>query len=156
MPTLKRVPAETAIDEGLSCSFCGRAPAADSDLIAGADVFICDECVAACSEMTAASGDERRANSDAEEGEDVEEPPVRQTFFRLLTDGDVAGLLPMDTLTEAMEMALRRFSTGGVVQPVRTVVPVGDQFFGLMPAYVHEPAALGAKLLSLFSRNKTR
>jgi alanine dehydrogenase len=156
MPTLKRVPAETAIDEGLSCSFCGREPAADSDLIAGADVFICDECVAACSEMTAPGGEERRADADSEDGKDVEEPPIRQTFFRLLTDGDVAGVLPMDTLTEAMETALRRFSTGGVVQPVRTVVPVGDQFFGVMPAYVREPAAVGAKLLSVFSRNSTR
>jgi ornithine cyclodeaminase len=157
MPALKRVPAETAIDEGLSCSFCGREPAAESDLIAGPDVFICDECVAACSEMTAASGDEPRADADSGDGEDVEQPPpIRQTFFRLLSDGDVAGLLPMDTLTEAMEAALRRFSTGGVVQPARTVLPVGDEFFAVMPAYVREPAALGAKLLSLFSRNSAR
>jgi alanine dehydrogenase len=154
MPTLKRVRAETAIDEGLRCSFYGREPAAESDLIAGADVFICDECVAACSEMTAAVDDDEGDDADSEDREAVEEPRSRrQTFVRLLTDGDVAGLLPMDALIEAMEGALRQFSTGRVVQPVRTVLPVGDAFFGVMPAYVREPAALGAKLLSLFTRN---
>jgi ornithine cyclodeaminase len=154
MPTLQRVPAESAIDEGLTCSFCGREPAAESDLIAGPNVFICDECVAACTEMTGASDDEWHAAAADEDGEPVEEPPQRAgTFFRLLTEGDVAALLPMDTLIEAMEGALRRFSSGGVVQPVRTVLPVGDAFFGVMPAYVREPAALGAKLVSVFSRN---
>src|SRR5436190_23938216 len=104
MPTLKRVRAETAIDEGLRCSFCGREPAAESDLIAGTDVFICDECVAACSELTASSDDVAGGDADSEDGDDVEEPaPIKPAFFRLLTDGDVAGLLPMDTLIEAME-----------------------------------------------------
>jgi ornithine cyclodeaminase len=154
MPPLQRIPAETAIDEGLRCSFCGREPAAGSDLISGPDVFICDECIAACSEMSAASEDEPSSSADSDDEAPAEETaPLRQTFFRLLTEGDVAALLPMDTLIEAMEGALRRFSTGGVVQPVRTVLPVGNGLFGVMPAYVRQPAALGAKLVSVFPRN---
>jgi alanine dehydrogenase len=54
-----------------------------------------------------------------------------------------------------MEDALRQFSSGKVVQPVRTALSVGDDnaFFGLMPAFVREPAALGAKLVTFFVRN---
>jgi ornithine cyclodeaminase/alanine dehydrogenase-like protein (mu-crystallin family) len=58
--------------------------------------------------------------------------------FRLLTEADVKAVLTMDDLIETMASALQRFSTGRVVQPVRTVIPVsGDHaFFGTMPAFV--------------------
>ena len=44
------------------------------------------------------------------------------------------------------------------MQPTRTVVSVGpDQaFFGVMPAYVPAREALGAKLVSVFNRNRER
>ena len=42
--------------------------------------------------------------------------------FRLLTEDDVKAVLTMDDLIETMTSALQRFSTGGVVQPVRSVV----------------------------------
>ena len=60
--------------------------------------------------------------------------PVR---FRLLTEADVRSVLTMDDLIETMASALQRFSTGRVVQPVRSVVTVNEHaFFGVMPAFV--------------------
>jgi hypothetical protein len=54
-----------------------------------------------------------------------------------LTEADVKAVLTMDDLIETMTSALRRFSTGGVVQPVRPTIPVSDDsFFATMPAYV--------------------
>jgi ornithine cyclodeaminase/alanine dehydrogenase-like protein (mu-crystallin family) len=78
--------------------------------------------------------------------------------FRLLTEADVKAVLSMPDLIDTMALALRQFSTGGVVQPVRSVIPVGGEhaFFGTMPAYVREPAALGAKLVTVFGSNATR
>jgi alanine dehydrogenase len=88
--------------------------------------------------------------------------PVR---FRLLTEDDVKAVLTMDDLIDTMTSALRRFSTGGVVQPVRSVVAVNEhEFFGVMPAYVRSASAsgerrdasLGAKLVTLFESNTAR
>ena len=81
----------------------------------------------------------------------------------------------MDDLIETMTSALRRFSTGRVVQPVRPTIPIADDsFFATMPAYVRgataiigvrsgsDPgltlrpataAALGAKLVTVFGGN---
>jgi ornithine cyclodeaminase/alanine dehydrogenase-like protein (mu-crystallin family) len=100
--------------------------------------------------------------------------------FRLLTESDVKAVLTMDDLIETMASALQRFSSGRVVQPVRSVIPVeGDHsFFATMPAYVRasegaganfggaspsggasatgERAALGAKLVTVFGANAAR
>ena len=46
--------------------------------------------------------------------------------FRLLTEADVRAVLTMEDLIETMTSALRRFSTGRVVQPV-----LGQQLIGL-------------------------
>ena len=97
--------------------------------------------------------------------------------FRLLTESDVKAVLTMDDLIETMASALERFSTGRVAQPVRSVIPVdGDRaFFATMPAFVRAAprtggtdvgealpatgsngAALGAKLVTLFTANAAR
>lgn len=78
--------------------------------------------------------------------------------FRLLNEAQVKALLPMAVLVQAMEDALARFSAGDVLQPVRTVLSVGPTkaYFGLMPAYMPEPARLGAKLVTVFSGNEAR
>lgn len=70
-----------------------------------------------------------------------------------LDEPAVRALLRMDDVIEAMEGALADFSSGRVVQPVRTVVPVADHggFLGLMPAYTGE--TLGAKLVTLYPGN---
>jgi len=54
-----------------------------------------------------------------------------------------------------MEQALAAFSSGQVNQPVRTAVEVGPDraFFGVMPASLSTPAALGAKLVTVFANN---
>jgi len=64
----------------------------------------------------------------------------------------------MPDLIAAMETALSAFSAGTVVQPVRTVLEVGEEksFFALMPSYVPSTPALGAKLVTLYESNTAR
>ncbi len=73
----------------------------------------------------------------------------------LLREADVRQLLTMDDTIGLMEEALRAFSAGGVVQPVRTVVPVQPHagFLALMPAYLTASEGLGAKTVTFFPRN---
>ena len=76
----------------------------------------------------------------------------------LLREADVRQLLTMEDTIGLMEAALRAFSTGGVVQPVRTAVPVQPHagFLALMPAYLTAQEALGAKAVTFFPRNADR
>jgi ornithine cyclodeaminase/alanine dehydrogenase-like protein (mu-crystallin family) len=86
--------------------------------------------------------------------------------FRLLSESDVKAVLTMDDLIDTMSSALQRFSTGRVVQPVRSVVGINDHtFFGVMPALVRGATdeggtanigALGAKLVTVFESNTAR
>src|SRR5262245_40111942 len=81
--------------------------------------------------------DDQEDRAPVDDDESVDEETGHAIFFRLLTSADVGGLLSYDELIDAMEAALRQFSSGGVEQPVRTVVPIGEQkVFGVMPAYV--------------------
>ena len=82
---------------------------------------------------------------------DGQRMPIR---FRLLNESDVRSVLGMHDLVEAMESALARFSSGKVDQPARTVVQIApDGFLWSMPALAREPAALGAKLVTLVGSN---
>jgi alanine dehydrogenase len=76
----------------------------------------------------------------------------------LLTESDVRALLTMPDLIAAMEAALASFSSGTVVQPVRTVLEIGEHksFFGLMPAYIAATPAMGAKLVTVYESNLAR
>jgi ornithine cyclodeaminase/alanine dehydrogenase-like protein (mu-crystallin family) len=76
----------------------------------------------------------------------------------LLTESDVRALLPMRDLIAAMERALCAYSAGHVVQPVRTVLDVAahQAFFGVMPATLGDPPALGAKLVTVYPMNHAR
>jgi alanine dehydrogenase len=71
-----------------------------------------------------------------------------------LDEAAVGRLLRMEDLIPAMEHALADFSSGKVVQPVRTMVPVAEHegFFALMPAYAG--GALGAKLVTFYPQNQ--
>src|SRR5580765_7050431 len=74
----------------------------------------------------------------------------------LLGEKDVRAVLSMDDLIAAMETALDQFSGGGVRQPLRSVVEVGagaHAFYGVMPAYITHPPALGTKLVSVYHSN---
>jgi alanine dehydrogenase len=70
-----------------------------------------------------------------------------------LEESAVGRLLRMEEVIAAMEKALADFSSGTVVQPVRTMLPVAEHqgFLGLMPAYTG--SALGAKLVAFYPRN---
>ena len=75
----------------------------------------------------------------------------------LLGENDVRAVLSMDDLIATMEAALREFSGGGARQPLRSVVVVGEgAFYGVMPAFIRQPAALGTKLVSVYHSNAAR
>lgn len=71
----------------------------------------------------------------------------------LLDEAAVRRLLRMEEVISAMDQALAAFSSGMVVQPVRTMLPVAEHegFLGLMPAYTGQ--ALWAKLVAFYPRN---
>lgn len=73
----------------------------------------------------------------------------------VLTEEDVRALLTMEHAIELMEGALRAYSTGAVVQPVRLAVPAERHggFVALMPAYVTMHEALGAKAVTFYPGN---
>src|SRR5687768_2788044 len=73
----------------------------------------------------------------------------------LLNESDVRAVLSMDDLIGAMEGALDQFSAGGVRQPLRSIMDVGDghAFYGVMPAFIKDPPALGTKLVSVYHSN---
>src|SRR3982751_1053209 len=75
----------------------------------------------------------------------------------LLSENDVRVVLTMEDLIEAMEAALDQFSSGGVGPPLRSIVEIGDHaFYGVMPAYMRKPPAVGTKLVSVFHTNAER
>jgi ornithine cyclodeaminase len=73
----------------------------------------------------------------------------------LLSEKDIRAVLTMDDLIGAMEAALEQFSAGGVRQPLRSIMDVGDghAFYGVMPAFIKQPPALGTKLVSVYHTN---
>jgi alanine dehydrogenase len=74
-------------------------------------------------------------------------------MMMILDEAAVRRLLDMEELIPAMERALADLSSGRVVQPVRTMVPVAEHggFLGVMPAYA---GALGVKLVTLYPENR--
>jgi alanine dehydrogenase len=70
-----------------------------------------------------------------------------------LDETAVGRLMRMEEVIPTMERALADYSSGAVVQPVRTMLPVAEHqgFLGLMPAYTG--SALGAKLVAFYPRN---
>ena len=74
-----------------------------------------------------------------------------------LTEIDVRALLDPRELIDAMESTLIAFSSGQVVQPVRTAFEIADRsFFGSMPAFAPGRAILGAKLVTVVPENAGR
>lgn len=79
----------------------------------------------------------------------------------LLREADVAALLPMKAGIEIMEQALRAFSTGRVLQPVRLALSIEPHagYLGLMPAHLKggdSREALGAKAVTFYTGNTER
>lgn len=76
--------------------------------------------------------------------------------LRVLSATDVGSCVDMAGAIEAVAGAFRELSAGRARSPVRLAVsaPAGVSLF--MPAYLERPAALGAKVVSVFSGNAGR
>ena len=72
----------------------------------------------------------------------------------VLDERAVQQRLHYQDLIPAIAQALAALSSGNVVQPVRTVLPVAPHhgFLAVMPAYA---GALGAKLVTFYPKNVT-
>jgi len=70
-----------------------------------------------------------------------------------LDEASVRAVLEWDPLIDAMEAALRDFSSGKVLQPVRSVLTIeeGRRYLGVMPAVAE--GAMGVKLVSFYPAN---
>jgi len=74
-----------------------------------------------------------------------------------LSEGDIRAVLEPGELIGAMEAALAAFSSGEVVQPVRTALEIGDRsFFAVMPALYAGQSVLGSKLVTVMPANAER
>jgi ornithine cyclodeaminase/alanine dehydrogenase-like protein (mu-crystallin family) len=73
---------------------------------------------------------------------------------RHLSATDVRAALPMRAAIAAMREAFSALAAGHAVLPVRTAVPIpGGATLLVMPARTENPAAIGAKLVTVFPRN---
>jgi ornithine cyclodeaminase/alanine dehydrogenase-like protein (mu-crystallin family) len=75
---------------------------------------------------------------------------------RILSDRDVAKLLPMAECVDVMAQALATLANGDAVLPLRSMVrlPGGQQgLLGLMPAYLGDPACFGLKAVTVMPQN---
>jgi ornithine cyclodeaminase/alanine dehydrogenase-like protein (mu-crystallin family) len=72
---------------------------------------------------------------------------------RYIDEASVRAVLEWDPLIDAMEAALRDFSSGKVLQPVRSVLTIeeGQRYLGVMPAVAE--GAMGLKLVSFYPAN---
>ena len=82
--------------------------------------------------------------------------------MRALTAAEIRALVPMRTAVELMKTVFAAYSAGETVTPLRTPVnmPDGRGVTLFMPAFVPAgdatPAAVGAKIVSVFSGNPAR
>ncbi|WP_068301740.1 ornithine cyclodeaminase family protein [Pararhodobacter sp. CCB-MM2] len=74
--------------------------------------------------------------------------------MRILSNADVAALLPMGEAIEVIDTTMRTVSRGAAELPLRHVVPVGGKnMMGVMSGSMQEPMCYGVKLVSLFPGN---
>jgi ornithine cyclodeaminase len=73
----------------------------------------------------------------------------------VLSQRDIVALLPMERCIDVMARALGALDRGESQVPLRTMMrlPNGRDIFALMPAYVADPPAVGAKIISVFPGN---
>jgi len=71
---------------------------------------------------------------------------------------EVRRALPMLDCIDAVERAMRAFSRGEAIVPLRTIMALPGQrnFFGVMPGYLDDPRGLGAKILTVYPDNTKR
>src|ERR687895_375839 len=73
----------------------------------------------------------------------------------VLSQSDVAHLLPMRDCIDLMADALSALARGDALLPLRQVLrlPDGKSAFAVMPAYLGAPKAVGAKVITVFPEN---
>lgn len=81
--------------------------------------------------------------------------------MRILSNADIAALLPMDQAIAVVDRVMRNVSAGGAQLPLRHVVPVGGtaarpNLMGVMSGAISDPQCYGVKLVSLFPDNPSR
>lgn len=70
---------------------------------------------------------------------------------------ETAEILSMQACMGVMQDVLAALSAGDAIQSLRQVMPLmGGNLFGLMPGYLRQEAAAGAKLISVFPHNHDR
>lgn len=86
----------------------------------------------------------------------AEGPEALHSQPLFLPEKRVQELLSLEQLVPAMEKALIDFSSGRVVQPVRSALRIAEHsgWFGLMPAVYGD--VFGAKLVTVFPKNAQR
>lgn len=74
--------------------------------------------------------------------------------MKILSNKDVAALLPMDAAVEVIGGIMKTVSKGSETLPLRGAIPVGgNNKMGVMPGAITDPACFGVKLVSLFPNN---
>lgn len=76
----------------------------------------------------------------------------------ILNERDVEDLLPMNECIDVLHRAFGTLDESGFVQPVRLIAwnPARSGAVGAMPAWMAQPHAMGAKLISVFPQNRQR
>ena len=74
----------------------------------------------------------------------------------VLGERDVYELLPIADCVEVMEGAFRTVAAGGFAQPQRLIAWLPDRggAIGTMPAFLADPDAVGAKVITVFPENR--
>ena len=74
--------------------------------------------------------------------------------MKILSNTDVATLLPMTSAIDVISGIMKTVSKGSETLPLRNAIPVGgNNKMGVMPGAITDPACFGVKLVSLFPNN---
>jgi ornithine cyclodeaminase len=77
--------------------------------------------------------------------------------MRVISATDIAALVDIGDIIEAVDAAMRRVSERAVELPLRQVMQIAPgKRLGMMPGVMSDPPAFGIKLLSLFADNPSR
>ena len=74
--------------------------------------------------------------------------------MKVLGAAAIESLLPIADCVEVVDAAMRALSSGQVLSPLRTIVPLaGSNAMGVMPGAMLEHGVFGAKILALYPGN---
>lgn len=80
--------------------------------------------------------------------------PLSSPRMLILSQSDVAALLPMPACIDLMADVLATLDRGAALLPLRTVMRLrGGRAAAVMPAYVETPESLGVKVITVFPDN---